>query len=94
MERPDDLELLATKAEVLKSIAHPIRLCIVRGLLEQGQCNVNKIQSCLQVPQSTVSQHLGKLRSLGIVKGKRHGVEIFYEVIDEDVKKIIRALFS
>lgn len=93
MERPDDFELLTAKAELLKSIAHPIRLCIVRGLLKQGECNVNKIQACLQIPQSTISQHLGKLRDLGIIKGKRQGVEMFYQVVNEDIQKVVRALF-
>ena len=71
-----------------------MRLCIVKGLVEQGECNVNKMQACLQIPQLTISQHLGKLRSAGIIKGNRHGVEIFYQVVNEDLKKIINALFS
>jgi DNA-binding transcriptional ArsR family regulator len=94
MERPTDFELLTAQAELLKAIAHPVRLCIVRGLLEQGECNVNKIQACLQIPQSTISQHLGKLRDAGIIKGNRHGVEIFYQVVNEDLKKVVKALFS
>lgn len=93
MERPNDLHLLTEKAELLKAIAHPIRLCIVRGLLEQGECNVNKMQSCLEIPQSTISQHLGKLRDLGLIKGTRHGVEIYYHVVNDDLEKIIQALF-
>jgi DNA-binding transcriptional ArsR family regulator len=94
MERPNDFELLTAKAELLKAIAHPVRLCIVRGLLEQGECNVNKIQACLQIPQSTISQHLGKLRDTGIIKGNRQGVEVFYQVVNEDLKKVIKVLFS
>ncbi|BCS54347.1 helix-turn-helix transcriptional regulator [Geobacter sp. SVR] len=93
MEHPGDFELLTSKAELLKAVAHPVRLCIVRGLLEQGECNVNTIQSCLQIPQSTISQHLGKLRDAGIIKGNRQGVEIFYKVVNEDLKKVIAALF-
>jgi Predicted transcriptional regulators len=93
MERPDDFELLTAKAELLKAVAHPVRLCIVRGLMEQGECNVNKIQSCLQIPQSTISQHLSKLRDTGIIKGNRQGVEVFYQVVNEDVKKLVNALF-
>ncbi|HEX2953538.1 MAG TPA: metalloregulator ArsR/SmtB family transcription factor, partial [Bacillota bacterium] len=65
MEHMTNLELLTAKAELLKSIAHPIRLCIVKGLIEQGECNVNTMQDCLQIPQSTLSQHLAKLRDLG-----------------------------
>jgi DNA-binding transcriptional ArsR family regulator len=93
MERPTDFALLTTKAELLKAIAHPVRLCIVRGLLEQGECNVNKMQACLQIPQSTISQHLSKLRDIGIIKGNRHGVEIFYQLVNEDLKRVIQAMF-
>ena len=94
MKPSEDFETFIAKAELLKAIAHPIRLCIVKGLLEEEDCNVNKIQACLQPPQSTVSQHLGKLRDLGFIKGKRLGVEIYYQVVNEDLKKVIRALFD
>lgn len=94
MEYPDDFERLTEMSELLKSIAHPVRLCIVRGLIKQGECNVNKMHECLKLPQSTVSQHLSKLRNLGIIKGHRHGVEIFYQVVNEDVKRIVQVLFE
>ncbi len=93
MEHVNDFETLTSKAELLKAIAHPVRLCIVRRLLEQGECNVNKMQDCLKIPQSTISQHLGKLRDTGIIKGNRQGVEIFYQVVNEDVQKVVKALF-
>ncbi len=81
------------KADILKAIAHPVRLCIVRGLLETGECKVTDMQQCLDVPQSTVSQHLTRLKAAGIVEGKRNGVEIYYYLVNEDVKNVIRALF-
>lgn len=77
----------------MKAISHPIRLCIVKRLLQEGGCNVSKMQDCLGAPQSTVSQHIGKLKAAGIVEGKRNGVEIYYSVVNEDVKKIIESLF-
>ena len=80
------------KSEILKAIAHPVRLCIIKGLIEK-KCNVTKIQQCLNLPQSTVSQHLSKLKSAGIIKGDRNGLEICYEVVNEDVINIIKLLF-
>jgi len=80
-------------AELLKAIAHPVRLCIVKGLLNK-ECNVSHMQECLELPQSTVSQHLSILRAKGIIKGERNGLEITYSVVNEDVKKIINALFD
>lgn len=79
-------------SELLKVLAHPIRLCIVRGLLEVGSCNVTKMQSCLGVPQSTISQHLQKLKSVGIIIGERNGLEVFYKIADERVEAIIKIL--
>lgn len=77
-------------AETLKAIAHPVRLCIIKGLLEKGGCNVSFMQDCLDLPQSTVSQHLQKLRSLGIVETERNGLEINYSVKDEKIKHLIQ----
>lgn len=76
-------------ADTLKAIAHPVRLCILKGLLEKGSCNVTYMQECLELPQSTVSQHLQKLRSLGIVETERHGLEMIYSVKDDKIKQLI-----
>ncbi|MBV4439865.1 metalloregulator ArsR/SmtB family transcription factor [Clostridium tyrobutyricum] len=81
------------KAEILKVLAHPVRLCIVRGLLEKGQCNVSYMQDCLEIPQSTLSQHIQKLRTAGIIEGTRNGLEINYKVCSPMVVRLIQVLF-
>jgi ArsR family transcriptional regulator len=81
-------------AEILKALAHPVRLCIVKGLLEQGECNVTYMQSCLATPQSTVSQHLQKLKSAGIITGKRNGLEINYRLCNDQVAQLIKIMLS
>ncbi|MDR9757698.1 MAG: ArsR/SmtB family transcription factor [Thermacetogeniaceae bacterium] len=86
--------LFKEKAELLKVLAHPVRLCIVRGLLSNEECNVSHIQNCLEVPQSTISQHLAKLRSARIIEGRRSGLEVFYRVINDDARKIVQLLFN
>lgn len=86
--------ILKEKSEILKALAHPTRLCITKGLLETEVCNVTTMQSCLDVPQSTISQHLAKLKAAGIIKGEREGVKINYSVVNEDAKRVILALFE
>lgn len=81
-------------AEIMKVLAHPVRLCIVKGLLENGGCNVSHMQNCLDAPQSTISQHLQKLRAAGIVEGRRKGLEINYKVCSSKAESIIKALFE
>lgn len=93
MEYTKNMENYNAKSEILKAIAHPVRLCIVKGLIE-NRCNVTKIQDCLGLPQSTVSQHLAKLKAARVIEGERNGLEISYKVVNEDVKKIVKALFE
>lgn len=80
-------------AELLKVLAHPARLCIVRGLLKKGECNVSYMTECMDCPQSTMSQHLQKLKSAGIIAGRREGTEIYYRVCNEKAAEIIKILF-
>lgn len=87
-----DMKGYMQKSELLKAMAHPVRLCIIRGLIN-NQCNVTKMQKCLNLPQSTVSQHLSKLKSAGIIEGERNGLEICYKVINQQVIKIVEQLF-
>lgn len=81
-------------AELLKAMAHPVRLCIINGLIQTGGCNVTHMQNCLGVPQSTISQHIQKLKAAGIIKGERNGVEITYTLKDERIKTIVRVLIN
>lgn len=80
-------------AEILKALGHPARLCIVRGLIQNKGCNVSFMQNCLSLPQSTISQHISKLKAAGIIEGTRNGLEINYRVINENTINIINTLF-
>lgn len=88
----EDIKEFDEKSEILKALAHPLRLYIVKSLME-NRCNVTRIQECLGLPQSTVSQYIAKLKYAGIIEGERRGLEICYKVVSEDARKIVRALF-
>ena len=88
-----DMNEIEDKAKILKALSHPIRLCIVRGLIENEGYNVSEMQRCLDIPQSTLSQHLSKLKDLNILKVEKNGLERNYYVINDDSKKIIKTLF-
>jgi DNA-binding transcriptional ArsR family regulator len=77
---------------ILKALGHPVRLQIVAGLLNKNECNVNTMVSRLNVPQSTVSQHLGVLKSRGIISANKKGVETCYFIADERVREILKIL--
>lgn len=79
-------------ADLLKILGHPARLCIIDGLLNNTGRNVSFMQGCLNIPQSTVSQHLSKLKAAGIIVGKREGLEIKYTVVSENAIKVLKVL--
>jgi len=89
-----ELETYTEVAELLKVLGHPARLCIVDGLLNNPGCNVTFMQSCLSIPQSTVSQHIAKLKSAHIIEGKREGLEIKYKVVNPMAIVLIEVLLK
>lgn len=73
-----NLENLSKSLELLRAVAHPIRLSIVDLLDEEQQLNVNRIYAQLGMEQSITSQHLKVLRDAEVVITKREGKMIFY----------------
>ncbi|AOM14585.1 ArsR/SmtB family transcription factor [Bacillus thuringiensis] len=88
---PNELERVA---EVLRVLAHPVRLHMVHQLIKKTSLNVSELQRYLAMPQSTVSQHLGKLKSHKVVAYERKGLEVFYRVDDEKVKQTLKILIG
>lgn len=88
-------ELYEEKTELLKALSHPLRLQIVRGLLVGGCHNVRCMEAGTGQSQSTISQHLMRLKAAGIVKASRSGNEVYYDVDDrEHIAAIVAALFG
>jgi len=87
-------KLLAEKAEMFRTIAHPVRLCILVMLIKEEASNVGDIQGCIDVPQPTVSQHLAKLKAAGILSAERNGTEIIYKIKNEEVKHIVEGILQ
>ncbi len=87
-------ELYEEKTELLKALAHPLRLQIVRGLLVGGCHNVRCMEAGTGQSQSTISQHLMRLKAAGVVKCERQGNEVYYEVADPAAAAVVAALFG
>lgn len=88
----DNLEILEEEADLLKALAHPVRLAIVKGLMAEEGCNVSDMQHCLKIPQSTLSQHLAKLRESNILSSERNGLERNYYVVNKKAEKVVEVL--
>ena len=81
----------AKQSDILKAMAHPIRLRMVEGLIHH-ECNVDRIVKALKIPQSTASQHLGILKARGIVQMRKEGVKTCYRVVDKRLIDLVNIL--
>ena len=68
----------AELAIVAKALGHPVRVQILRTLLEQRACFCGELVAALPLAQSTVSEHLRILREAGLVQGEIDGPRVCY----------------
>lgn len=80
-------ELYVLHAEICKTLANPKRLEILNAL-RRGEVSVGELVRNLRLPKANVSQHLAMLRSRGVVKARREGLNVYYRVANP---KIVRA---
>ena len=72
-------------AEMLKAIAHPIRINIVKLLAGSEQMNVTEIYSTLNIKQAMASHQLNTLKNRGVLNSKRVGKNTYYSVKHPDI---------
>ena len=65
-------------ANMLKAIAHPIRVEIMFLLKGGVQYTVSQIHESLGIGQSTTSHHLGILKDKGVLCSRREGKKTYY----------------
>ena len=56
-----------SQIEIVKALASPMRIAILRRLSGEGPKNVNQLAELLQLPQSTVSANVQVLEKAGLV---------------------------
>ena len=84
-----NVEQLEKAVNMLKAIAHPMRISII-SLLEDGRkMTVTEIHEKLQIEQSTTSHHLGILKDKGVLSSKREGKNTLYSLKNENLGKIL-----
>jgi len=95
--RGADPQALIPKAEeaeqFLKAIANAHRLMVLCEL-HQGEACVTKLQKTVGLSQSSLSQHLARLRQDALVKTRRESREIYYSLADERVRRMIALLYD
>ena len=71
---------LQYSSDLMRALAHPLRLKILEFIDQNGTINVNKIYNTLKLEQSITSQHLKILREAGVLHANRDGKYIMYTI--------------
>lgn len=79
-------------ADVLRALAHPLRMRILSFIDHHGLINVNKIYTALELEQSITSQHLRILRNAGLVTTERDGKFVNYRLRYDKLSATSRAI--
>ena len=85
-------EQLETAAAMLKAMAHPMRIAILKNLEGGKQLTVTQIHEMLGIEQSTTSHHLGILKDKGVLCSRRDGKNTFYYLKYDVLSQIIDCL--
>lgn len=86
-------EVIHAMAENFKALADPTRLKILALLLLGERC-VGDLAEHLAVSQSAVSHQLRLLRSLDIVRYRKEGREVYYDLSDDHIRDILLRTFE
>ena len=85
-------EKLDDSTQILRALAHPLRMKILQFIDKHETINVNKIYNTLKLEQSITSQHLKVLRLSGLVKANKDGKFMHYSIDYDKVGQAIKAI--
>lgn len=75
-------------AELLKAMSNENRLLILCHLGEE-ELSVSELNQFIDLSQSSLSQHLARLRNDGLVKTRRESQTIYYSIANQSVVRLI-----
>jgi ArsR family transcriptional regulator len=89
-------EQVAKYADMFSAIGNEARLRIMQLLLSAHPDGlvVNEIQDELEIPNSTLSHHLDKLKNEELVLVKREGTFLRYTANTEALREILQFLYA
>ena len=79
-------------ANLLKLLGNEKRLLILCFLAARGEMTVGELVDVVELSQSALSQHLGKLRADGLVAFRRDAQTLHYRVADRRALQVLQVL--
>ena len=85
------LDVETQEANLLKLLAHPVRIAILKILRQEEAC-VCHLEATLGYRQAYLSQQLAVLREAGIITDRRDGWNVYYQIQDLQVFDILNSI--
>ena len=82
-----ELPVAQLKAELFKTLAHPVRVRALEQLI-QGERSVGELAERIETEISHLSQQLAVLRRAGVVDTRRAGNTVYYSVRDPRISQL------
>jgi len=95
MKKPDPL-LVTRSADRFAALGAEPRLAIVRLLLSAHPAGMiaGEVQEDLEIPASTLSHHLEKLKQVGLVNVRRDGTFLWYSANTDGLREVLGFLYE
>ncbi len=78
-------------SNVLRAIAHPVRLQVLCWVAE-GEKTVGELTQACGISQSSMSQFLDRMTQEGVVRPRREGTRVYYSLQDSRLLKVLKTL--
>lgn len=85
-------EKLTVSTELMRALAHPLRLKILEFLDQHKNIQVNQIYNTLKIEQSIASQHLRILKNAGVLIADKDGKFMHYTIDYHRVGNAVKAI--
>lgn len=86
------LEKLENASEMLKAIAHPMRIAIVDMLSDDKSLTVTEIHEALNIEQAVASHHLSIMKNKGVLISERNGKNSYYKLKHPRLSQIVSCI--
>ncbi len=80
-----------TASDLLKLLGHPDRLMVLCQL-KTGEQSVGELSENVGIKQSALSQHLARMRHMGVVESRRDAQTIYYSIASQEATRMVQLM--
>ncbi|MBL1279974.1 MAG: winged helix-turn-helix transcriptional regulator [Fluviicola sp.] len=75
-------------SQMMKVLGHPARIAILQSIIKTDACVCGNLVTEIGLAQSTISQHLKELKSIGLIQGTIEGTSMCYCINTENWEQL------